>query len=85
MDHFSRRVTKSKGPGFARQGWNADSAIKTNVELIGVFKKQFTKTKKVVAWGSSLGGFITQALAEQHPELVDAAAPLCMASDLTPL
>jgi pimeloyl-ACP methyl ester carboxylesterase len=73
------------GSGFARQGWNADSAIKTNVELIGVFKKQFTKTKKVVAWGSSLGGFITQALAEQHPELVSAAAPMCMASDLTPL
>jgi pimeloyl-ACP methyl ester carboxylesterase len=73
------------GSGFARQGWNADSAIKTNVELIGVFKKQFTKTKKVVAWGSSLGGFITQALAEQHPELVSAAAPMCMASDLPPL
>jgi pimeloyl-ACP methyl ester carboxylesterase len=73
------------GSGFARQGWNADSAIKTNVELIGLFKKQFTKTSKVVAWGNSLGGFITQALAEQHPDLVDAAAPLCMASDVTPL
>ncbi|NDA36429.1 MAG: hypothetical protein EBX82_03560, partial [Actinobacteria bacterium] len=32
------------GSGFARQGWNADSAIKTNVELIGVFKKQYPKT-----------------------------------------
>ncbi len=73
------------GSGFARQGWNADSAIKTNVELIGLFKKQFTKTTKVVAWGESLGGFITQALAEQYPNLVDAAAPLCMASDITPL
>jgi pimeloyl-ACP methyl ester carboxylesterase len=73
------------GSGFARQGWNADSAIKTNVELIGVFKKQFTKTKKVVAWGNSLGGFITQALAEQYPDLISAAAPMCMASDLPPL
>jgi pimeloyl-ACP methyl ester carboxylesterase len=73
------------GSGFARQGWNADSAIKTNVELIGAFKKQFTKTTKVVAWGNSLGGFITQALAEQYPDLIDAAAPLCMASDLEPL
>jgi pimeloyl-ACP methyl ester carboxylesterase len=73
------------GSGFARQGWNADSAIKTNVELISLFKKQFTKTTKVVAWGESLGGFITQALAEQYPNLVDAAAPLCMASDITPL
>lgn len=73
------------GSGFARQGWNADSAIKTNVELVGLFKKQFTKTAKVVAWGESLGGFITQALAEKHPELFSAAAPLCMASDVTPL
>ena len=73
------------GSGFARQGWNADSAIKTNVELIGLFKKQFTKTEKVVAWGGSLGGFITQALAERYPDLIDAAAPLCMASDLPPM
>ncbi len=73
------------GSGFARQGWNADSAIKTNVELIGVYKKQYPKTTKVVAWGSSLGGFITQALAEKYPDLISAAAPLCMASDITPL
>jgi len=73
------------GSGFARQGWNADSAIKTNVELVGAFKKQFTKTTKVIAWGESLGGFITQALAEKHPDLFSAAAPLCMASDITPL
>ena len=73
------------GSGFARQGWNADSAINTNVELVGIFKKQFTKTTKVVAWGESLGGFITQALAEKHADLFKAAAPLCMASDITPL
>jgi pimeloyl-ACP methyl ester carboxylesterase len=73
------------GSGFARQGWNADSAIKTNVELVGLFKKQFTKTTKVVAWGESLGGFITQALAEKHSDLFSAAAPLCMASDVSPL
>ena len=73
------------GSGFARQGWNADSAIKTNVELIGVFKKQYPTTTKVVAWGNSLGGFITQALAEKYPDLISAAAPMCMASDVTPL
>lgn len=70
------------GSGFARQGWNADSAIKTNVELIGVFKSQFPKTKKVVAWGSSLGGFITQGLAEKYPNLISAAAPMCMADNV---
>ena len=70
------------GSGFARQGWNPDSAIKTNVELIGVFKAQFPKTTKVVAWGSSLGGVITQGLAEKHPELISAAAPMCMADNV---
>lgn len=67
------------GSGFARQGWNIDSALKTNVELIGLFKTQFPKTTKVLAWGSSLGGYITQGLAELHPELVTAVAPMCMA------
>ena len=72
------------GSGFARQGWNPDSAIKTNVELIDTFKKQFPKTTKVVAWGSSLGGVITQGLAEKHPELVSAVAPMCMADNIGP-
>jgi pimeloyl-ACP methyl ester carboxylesterase len=72
------------GSGFARQGWNPDSAIKTNVELIGTFKKQFPNTTKVVAWGASLGGVITQGLAEKHPDLVSAVAPLCMADNITP-
>lgn len=72
------------GSGFARQGWNPDSAIATNVELIDTFKKQFPKTTKVVAWGSSLGGVITQGLAEKHPALVSAVAPMCMADNITP-
>mgnify|MGYP006272475731 CR=1 FL=1 len=68
------------GSGFAKQGWNADSGVATDVELIKEFKTKFTTTKHVVAWGESLGGFITQALAEKHPELIDAAAPMCMAA-----
>jgi pimeloyl-ACP methyl ester carboxylesterase len=65
------------GSGFSQEGWNTDSGVKTDVELIGLFKKQFPTTIKVAAWGSSLGSFITQSLAEQHPELVSAAALLC--------
>jgi pimeloyl-ACP methyl ester carboxylesterase len=72
------------GSGFARQGWNADSAIKTNVELIDTFKKQFPTTKKVMAWGFSLGGIITQDLAEDYPEKFSVVAPLCMADNVAP-
>jgi pimeloyl-ACP methyl ester carboxylesterase len=61
------------GSGFSTQGWNLDEAVKTNVELVGIFKAKFTTTKKVVAWGYSMGGGITQALAEQHPELLSSA------------
>ncbi len=70
------------GSGFSRQGWNLDAAVATNVELIDTFKKKFTATTKVVAWGGSLGGIITQTLAEKYPNLISAAAPLCMADNV---
>jgi pimeloyl-ACP methyl ester carboxylesterase len=71
------------GSGFSRQGWNLDAAVATNVELIDTFKKKFTSTTKVIAWGQSLGGIITQTLAEKYPSLISAAAPLCMADNVS--
>ena len=62
------------GSGFSTQAWNLDEAVKTNAELVGIFKAKFTTTKKVVAWGYSMGGGITQAFAEKHPELLASAA-----------
>ena len=62
------------GSGFSTQAWNLDEAVKTNAELVGIFKTKFPTTSKVVAWGYSMGGGITQAFAEQHPELINAAA-----------
>lgn len=84
MNYFLSNGMAIMGSGFARQGWNADSAIATNVELIDTFKKTFTTTTKVVAWGSSLGGVITQGLAEKYPNLVSAVAPMCMADNIAP-
>ena len=62
------------GSGYSTQGWNLDEAVKTNAELVGIFKTKFTTTTKVVAWGYSMGGGITQAFAEQKPELISSAA-----------
>ena len=62
------------GSGFSTQAWNLDEALKTNAELVGIFKAKFTTTKKVVAWGYSMGGGITQAFAEKNPELLASAA-----------
>ncbi|CAB4716516.1 unannotated protein [freshwater metagenome] len=68
------------GSGFSRQGVNVQEAVAANVELIGIFKNKYPATKKVVAWGASLGTLITQTLAEKHPELVDAVALVCPAT-----
>ena len=68
------------GSGFARQGWNADSGVATDEELITTFESKFTTTKHVIAWGASLGGFITQTLAEKDAAALSAAGPLCVAS-----
>jgi pimeloyl-ACP methyl ester carboxylesterase len=82
-NYFLSQGIAVMGSGFARQGWNLDSAIATNAELTDTFKKKFTTTKKVVAWGSSLGGIITQTLAEKYPNLVSAVAPMCMADNIS--
>jgi pimeloyl-ACP methyl ester carboxylesterase len=82
-NYFLSQGIAIMGSGFARQGWNLDSAIATNSELIDTFKKKFTATTKVVAWGSSLGGIITQTLAEKYPTLVNAVAPMCMADNIS--
>jgi len=68
------------GSGFARQGWNADSGVATDEELITTFKSKFTTTTHIIAWGASLGGFITQALAEKDGAALSASGPLCIAS-----
>lgn len=71
------------GSGFARQGWNADSALATNKELINTFKAKFPTTTKVMAWGQSLGGIITELMQEKYPELLNVAAPLCVADNIS--
>ena len=82
-NYFLSQGMAIMGSGFSRQGWNLDAAVATNVELVDTFKKKFTSTTKVVAWGSSLGGIITQTLAEKYPTLVSAVAPMCMADNIS--
>lgn len=69
------------GSGFARQGINATEALAANKELIATFKTQFPTTKKVIAWGVSLGALHSQMLAEKNPELVDGVILACPAAN----
>jgi pimeloyl-ACP methyl ester carboxylesterase len=69
------------GSGYSRQSLNVTEALNANVELIGAFKKKFPTTKKVIAWGKSLGAMHSQKLAETHPELVDGTVLACPAAN----
>ena len=69
------------GSGFSRQSLNVKEALAANVELIGAFKKKFPTTKKVIAWGQSLGALHSQKLAETNPDLVDGVVLGCPAAN----
>lgn len=42
-----------------------------------LFVERVGRPDRTYVWGDSLGGLITQLLAERHPDWVDGAAPLC--------
>jgi len=60
------------------QGWAVPEAIEANLNLLETVKTQFPKMKKVVSWGDSLGGHISQSLSEQFG-VIDTAVNLHMA------
>ncbi len=65
------------GSGYASNGWAVEDGVKAANDLYGLFKDSVGEPNRVYVWGDSLGGLITQEVAEQHPEWVDGAAPLC--------
>jgi len=66
------------GSGVQVNGWSVPEAIEANVNLIVAAKDMYPKISKVVSWGDSLGGHISQSLSEQYG-IIDAAANLHMA------
>ena len=69
------------GSGYAKQGWAPEEAVKDQLDALAAFKAKFTNTKKVIAWGASEGGFITQLLVDGNPGMFAASAPLCTVSN----
>ena len=51
--------------------------MKADEDLHQFFVDKVGKPNRVIVWGDSLGGLITEVLGEKHPEWVDGAVPLC--------
>ena len=64
--------------GISRQGWSVPEAVDNNLQLIVEARSKFPKINKIVSWGDSLGGAISQSLSEKY-DVIDAAANLHMA------
>ena len=67
------------GSGVETQGWNLEEGTYAAIRVLDIAQNKYSKVDKIVTWGYSLGGLTSQALAEQYPDLVDAAAPMCIA------
>jgi pimeloyl-ACP methyl ester carboxylesterase len=74
---FLERGYAIAGSSYRSNGWAVEDGVIAGEELYAYFVEQIGQQKRVYVWGDSLGGLITQTLAERHPEWVDGAAPLC--------
>ena len=65
------------GSSFSSTGWALEDAFKDQVALLDLFTTRFSKPKRVIAWGVSLGGIITAGLVQRYPDRFAGAIPLC--------
>jgi pimeloyl-ACP methyl ester carboxylesterase len=65
------------GSAYKTNGWAVADGVKADEDLHKFFVDKVGKPNRVIVWGDSLGGLITEVLSEKHPEWVDGAVPLC--------
>ena len=65
------------GSAYASNGWAVQDGVEAGEALHDYFVENIADPDRTYVWGDSLGGLITQLLAERNPDWVTAAAPLC--------
>lgn len=65
------------GSDYGSGGWAIEQAVPAQRATIAAFAAKHGKPKRVIAWGSSMGGLVTTALAEMKGSGIDGAAPMC--------
>jgi pimeloyl-ACP methyl ester carboxylesterase len=58
-------------------GWALEEAPRDQLEVVDAFTKRFGKPTRTIAWGDSMGGLVTLALAERQAVRFDGALPMC--------
>ncbi|HEY0830541.1 MAG TPA: prolyl oligopeptidase family serine peptidase [Candidatus Dormibacteraeota bacterium] len=65
------------GSSYSSTGWALPDAFTDQVALLDHFEQYVGKPKRVIAWGTSLGGMITAGLVQLYPDRFAAAMPMC--------
>jgi pimeloyl-ACP methyl ester carboxylesterase len=65
------------GSAYRSNGWAVADGVSAGEQLHQLFVDTVGKPARTYVWGDSLGGLITEILAERHPDWVTGAAPLC--------
>ncbi|MCU1591286.1 MAG: o-phthalyl amidase [Frankiales bacterium] len=65
------------GSSYRSNGFAVRDAVNDDIALLAEFTRQFGKPARTYVWGESLGGLITETLAEERPDLLTGSAPAC--------
>lgn len=65
------------GSDYGSGGWSVEEAVPAQRATIAAFTAKYGRPRRVIAWGSSMGGLVTTALAEMKGSGIDGAAPMC--------
>lgn len=65
------------GSAYKTNGWAVADGVAAGEQLHAFFSDNIGAPKRTYVWGESLGGLITETLAEKHPDWIAGAAPMC--------
>ncbi len=68
------------GSAFRNPGWSVKEGVQNTLALTNYFRGHVGQPDRIILWGVSMGGLITQAAIEKYPGIYDAGIPMCSVS-----
>ncbi len=65
------------GSAYSAAGWSLQEAVPDQLATLDAFESRIGKPRRVLAWGTSMGGLVSVALTEQQPQRIHGGLALC--------
>ena len=65
------------GSDYGSGGWALEQAVPAQRATLAAFAAKYGQPRRVIAWGNSMGGLVTTALAEQSPAAIHGGIAFC--------